>query len=220
MPRFEDTNSGGNAHANNPRPNRQGGHNPRYNPRHRRGGPRRDNRDQNNDQGRQNQEQRQESLAPKDPETYAVIGAAIEVHNQLGYGLPKPLYIEALAIELTLRGVPFTQNSEIDFIYKEKALATRCPVDFLCYNDIVVDLHVSDRLARSSKLYLVNLLRNSTYQRGVLMNFGGPRLLYDRIIVEDGDDDMDNENGDVMTEEQDSEMYDSDPQQPMDNERS
>lgn len=52
------------------------------------------------------------------------------------------------------------------------------------------------------------------------MNFGGPRLLYDRIIVEDGDDDMDNENGDVMTEEQDSEMYDSDPQQPMDNERS
>ena len=56
-------------------------------------------------------------VEPKDPQTYTIIGAAMEVHTQLGHGFLEGVYQEALAIEFSLRSIPFERESEISITY-------------------------------------------------------------------------------------------------------
>jgi GxxExxY protein len=63
-------------------------------------------------------------LTENDPRTYAVIGAAMEVHKQLGCGFLEPVYQEAMAIELSKRNVPFRREVRLPIHYKGQLLAT------------------------------------------------------------------------------------------------
>jgi GxxExxY protein len=66
-----------------------------------------------------------------DPETYALIGAAMEVHGQLGHGFLEPVYQDALTIELAQRGVQFESEVEIPVLYKGASLPSRYRADFV-----------------------------------------------------------------------------------------
>ena len=61
----------------------------------------------------------------KDPRTGEIIGAAMEVHNQLGHGFLEPVYQEALAMEFSARGIPFRREAEIEIRYKGSVLACK-----------------------------------------------------------------------------------------------
>jgi hypothetical protein len=54
----------------------------------------------------------------RDPQTYAIIGAAMEVHGQLGHGFLEAVYQEAMAVELTERNLPFQREVELPVMYK------------------------------------------------------------------------------------------------------
>ena len=72
-----------------------------------------------------------------DPQTYAIIGAAMEVHKHLGPGFLETVYQDALEIELTERAVPFEREKKLTIFYRGKALPSRYQADFVGFGDII-----------------------------------------------------------------------------------
>src|SRR4051812_3311087 len=75
-----------------------------------------------------------------DPQTYAIIGACMAVHSELGPGFLEPVYQEALAIELTQRTVPFVREKPLAIHYAGHQLSIHYDADFLCYDSVILEL--------------------------------------------------------------------------------
>ena len=119
----------------------------------------------------------------RDPQTYAIIGAAMEVHRVLGYGFLEHVYQEALAKEFLLRGIPFRRELELPITYKGDLLAVKYKPDFICYDAVIVELKALDKLGGKEKAQVINYLKATGYERGLLLNFGTVRLEYERLIL-------------------------------------
>jgi GxxExxY protein len=118
----------------------------------------------------------------KDPRTYAIIGAAMEVHRYLGCGFVEPVYQDALEIELRLRGVPFEREPEVRIRYKDAEIPSRYKPDFFCYGEIVVELKALEILTAIEEQQILNYVKATGFQVGLLVNFGGTSLEYKRFI--------------------------------------
>ena len=111
-------------------------------------------------------------------ETYAVIGAAMEVQNELGCGFAELVYHEALNIELGLRGIPFETEKLITITYKGHLLERTYKADLVCYDNIVVELKAVDKLKTEHTSQLLNYLKATNLPLGILINFGETQLKY------------------------------------------
>lgn len=116
-------------------------------------------------------------------EVYAVIGAAMEVHNTLGSGFLEAIYQEALEIELAERQVPFTAPQELAVTYKGKVLKKYYLADFVVYGKIIVEIKSLDSLSSHEEAQLLNYLKATGYEVGVLINFGADQLQWKRKIL-------------------------------------
>jgi len=87
------------------------------------------------------------NLTKSDPRTYAIIGAAMEVHCQLGCGFLEPAYQEALAIELLNCSIPFAQKRKFNIQYKGCTLESYYRPDFICFDSIIVEIKALSRLS-------------------------------------------------------------------------
>jgi GxxExxY protein len=117
-----------------------------------------------------------------DQQTYAIIGAAMEVHKCLGAGFLEPVYQDALEIELTERSVPFEREKKLVISYKGKPLPGRYQADFVCFNDIIVELKALNGLGPIEESQILNYLKATGFRRGLLINFGTPRLQNRRFV--------------------------------------
>lgn len=117
-----------------------------------------------------------------DPQTFALIGAAMEVHQTLGHGFLEAVYQEALAEELRLRRLPFAQQVELGISYKGKALATHYRADFVAFSAIIVELKALDELTGRERSQMLNYLRASGLPRGLLINFGARSLQHEWLV--------------------------------------
>jgi GxxExxY protein len=117
----------------------------------------------------------------KDPRTREIIGAAIEVHNQLGHGFAEPVYQEALASEFSARGIPFRREIEIEIRYKGAVLECKYKPDFMCFGEIIVELKALSAVGGVEYAQVINYLKASGFRLGLLLNFGSPRLEIKRL---------------------------------------
>lgn len=117
-----------------------------------------------------------------DPRTYAIIGAAMEVHRHLGCGFLEPVYQDALAVELRLRGIPFRREEPIAVLYKGIELESKYKPDFNCFDEIVVELKALTTLSGTEQAQVLNYLKGTGFKVGLLLNFGKPSLEFERFV--------------------------------------
>jgi len=122
----------------------------------------------------------------RDPETYAVIGAAMEVHKELGSGFAREVYLDALEVEFGLREIPFVRNPPIMIHYKEVPLGAPLQVDFVCFDEVMLELKAVRELPEEDSSRVLQHLRATGLRRALLMNFGALRLDYKRLVIGGG----------------------------------
>ena len=120
-------------------------------------------------------------IGERDPQTYAIIGAAIAVHRELGCGFLEAVYREALAREMSARGIPYRQEVQLPVYFREERLKKSYQTDSLCYEEIIVETKAGAQLIGSDEAQIINYLKATRLERGLLLNFGAPSLQYRRF---------------------------------------
>ncbi len=116
-------------------------------------------------------------------EVFAIVGAAIEVHKELGSGFLEPVYHEAMMLELPRHKVPFQSEVELSISYKQEPLQQKYRADFICFEQIVVELKALQHLSGKEESQLLNYLKATGLKVGVLINFGSHgKLEWKRLV--------------------------------------
>jgi GxxExxY protein len=116
--------------------------------------------------------------------TREIIGAAIEVHKTLGSGFLESVYEEALAIEFDLRTVRYERQKGIDVFYKG-LLAKQFVCDFLVGEKVLVELKALKAITNIEEAQILNYLRATGVEVGLLINFGEQSLKYKRLVLQE-----------------------------------
>ncbi len=107
--------------------------------------------------------------------TESVIGAAIEVHRELGPGLPEHAYRRAMQLELTLRHIPFEPEKVIDIFYKSHWVG-KGRIDLFVAGMLVVELKAVETLSPVNHSQVKSYLQILKLPLGLLLNFNVPLM--------------------------------------------
>ncbi len=118
-------------------------------------------------------------MEEKDPLTHLVIGAAIEVHREMGPGLLESVYQKCMEQELKLRGASFEPQARLPLVYKGTTLGDDLIIDIYFPGKLVVELKAVEKLLPVHEAQLISYLRLSNTHVGLLINFHVP-------VIKDG----------------------------------
>ncbi|TDQ73489.1 GxxExxY protein [Sphingobacterium yanglingense] len=115
-------------------------------------------------------------------ESFQIIGICMKIHSNLGAGFLESVYSEVLAKELKKEGIPFEQEKKLDLYYEDQKLSKYFKADFICFEDIILEIKSVNFLAEAFNKQLLNYLRATNKRLGILINFGQSSLTYKRIV--------------------------------------
>jgi GxxExxY protein len=116
-------------------------------------------------------------------DVFQIIGAAIEVHKELGPGFLEAVYQEALEIELMERQIPFESQKAINIVYKKRPLKKEYVTDMICFDKIIVELKALESLSGKEESQILNYLKATGFRVGMVVNFGSyGKLEWKRFI--------------------------------------
>jgi len=113
---------------------------------------------------------------------YEIVGAAFEVHNEIGYGLHEKPYENALVVELRSRGKIIDQQRRHEINYKGVHVGEFIP-DLIVDDLVVVDAKVLDRIGSLERAQMLNYLRITNLRVGVIINFWKRKLEWERLVL-------------------------------------
>ena len=122
---------------------------------------------------------------PLKNETYAIIGAAMEVHKHLGCGFLEAVYQEAFEIELNEQSIPYFHEQPVNISYKGHKLSKQYFPDFICYGSVIVEFKALSQLTNDHEAQVLNYLKATGKKVGLLINFGERSLKHKRLIAPD-----------------------------------
>lgn len=117
-----------------------------------------------------------------DERTFKIIGAAMEVHKELGCGFLEAVYQEALEQEFAERKIPFKSQLDIQIFYKGNPLRKSYQPDFICYDEIIVEIKAISSLSGIEESQIINYLKATNLHVGLLLNFGSKSLEHKRFV--------------------------------------
>ena len=115
-------------------------------------------------------------------ETFFIRKCMMNVFNELGNGFLEKVYQEALAIEFQNNGIPFEREARIPVYYKNVKLQQEYIADFICYDNIIVEVKAISELTGSHKAQVINYLKATNLQVGLLVNFGASKIKVERLF--------------------------------------
>ena len=116
-------------------------------------------------------------------EVFEVVGCAIEVLNELGHGLLEKPYENAMVVEFGLRRITVQQQPRFDVTYKGVRVGEYVP-DLICYEKLVVDTKIIERIGPHEIGQILNYLKITGLQVGLILNFKRAKLEWKRIVLE------------------------------------
>ena len=117
-------------------------------------------------------------------ESYAIRGAIFEVYHQLGAGFLEAVYQECLGKEFLSREIPFLSQPQLDLYYKGEKLNQFYKPDFVCFDNIILELKALSKVSNEHQAQLLNYLRAGQMKLGLLVNFGSsPKVTIDRYVL-------------------------------------
>jgi GxxExxY protein len=117
-------------------------------------------------------------------EVYSVVNAALEVLNKLGHGFHEKPYENALAVELSLRGMTCQKQRCFNVVYKGTKVGEYIP-DLIADDAIIVEPKVIDKISDHERGRMINYLRITGLPVGLILNFRRAKLEWERVILTD-----------------------------------
>ena len=118
----------------------------------------------------------------RDQRTYKIIGAALEVHKELGCGFLEAVYQEALGREFAIQDIPFKAQPVVQIFYKGNPMDKTYQPDFVCYDEVIIEIKAISALTGLEEAQLINYLKASGLKVGLLINFGAKSLEQKRFV--------------------------------------
>lgn len=118
-------------------------------------------------------------------QVHRIVGCAMEVLNVLGHGLNEKPYENALVVEFGLSNIPYAQQTEYSVVYKGREVARYKP-DLVCFDQIVVDTKTIEAITDHEVGQMLNYLKVTGPEVGVLLNFKRARLEWRRVVLKRG----------------------------------
>ena len=117
-------------------------------------------------------------------ESYTIIGACFNVYKEMGCGFLEAVYQECLEIGFSFQEIPFEAQKNLELKYREKILKQVYKPDFLCHNNVVVEIKALSNITNEHRAQILNYLNGLGFRLGILVNFGHhPKLEYERFVL-------------------------------------
>ena len=114
-------------------------------------------------------------------ESYDIIGCMMTVHRELGCSFLEKVYQEALEREFITKRIPYKREANLKIFYKGIPLQQDYIADFVCYDKIIVELKALNKISDVEKAQVINYLKATGYELGILANFVETSLKTERL---------------------------------------